>query len=199
MPLESQDDEPEKPIQVTMTVEADVIVGPAVDPETSVDDLMNAFDTGLVTVQVTATTEFVTTEDGVVVRRVTLQETIVEVNGHEISQTDAAQQVIEIMPDGSLGSYTPITFGKKGCQGLAGAMSSAKEFFHSLNWPAFLIVGAVAASMFVFSATSLRSLIKKRRQARYAKIQQDEASDEFIQVAVIDDKKLDDEKKALHN
>jgi len=195
--LESQ---AEEPITVTVTVEAGVVVGPALDPETKVDDLMDAFDTGLVTVEVTASTEFVTTEDGSIVRRVTLQETIVEVNGIEISQTDAAQQVFEIMPDGSLGSYTPLPFGNSGCQQgkeFEDAMKSVDEWFHSLNWPAFLCAGLVAICMFVFSATSLRSVIKKRREARYAKIHQEEVSEDFVQVAVIDNK-TDDEKKPLN-
>ncbi|KAI1310524.1 hypothetical protein EDD11_003729 [Mortierella claussenii] len=199
--LESQE-KPEEPVTVMVEVEAGVIVGPALDPETKVDDLMDAFDKGLVTVQVTASTEFVTTDDGAVVRRVTLQETIVEVNGHEITQTDAAQQVIEIMPDGSLGSYTPLPFGNSGCQPgkeLEDAMKSIDDWFHSLDWPAFLCAGLVAVCMFVFSATSLRALIQKRREARYAKIHQMEASeDDFVQVAVLDDKKLGDEKALNH-
>ncbi|KAF8934119.1 hypothetical protein BGZ47_010505 [Haplosporangium gracile] len=199
VPLPLESGQPEEPVTVTVTIEAGVVVGPALDPETPMEDLMEAFDTGLVTVQVTASTEFVTAEDGSVIRRVTLQESIVEVNGHEITQTDAAQQVIEIMPDGSLGSYTPLSLGSSGCQGsdLDEVMKSIDDWFRSLNWPAFLVAGMVALSMFVVSATSLRALILKRRQARYAKVQQDEAIEEFVQVAVIDDKKLlEDEKKA---
>ncbi|KAK3828970.1 MAG: hypothetical protein J3Q66DRAFT_22327 [Benniella sp.] len=189
-PLSLGQDDSEDPISVTMTVEAAVLVGPALDPETKVDDLMNAFDTGLVTVQVTATSQFATLDDGTVVRRVTLQETIVEVNGHEIVQTDAAQQVLEIMPDGSLGSYTPLTFGKNGCRkNFHDAVNKAKEWIHSLNWPAFIGVGVVALAMVVLSATSLRALIKKRREARYARIHQNEVSDDFVQVTVVDDKK----------
>ncbi|KAG0055659.1 hypothetical protein BGZ83_007811 [Gryganskiella cystojenkinii] len=209
LPLETQE-QAEEPITVTVNVEAAVIVGPALDPETPVDDLMNAFDKGLVTVQVTASTEFVTAEDGSIVRRVTLQETIVEVNGLEIAQTDAAQQVIEIMADGSLGSYTPLPFGNnaKSCgeqaqQDFEEAMKSIDEWFHSLNWPAFVGAGLVAICMFVFSATSLRALVQKRRELRrqqaYAKVQQQEEEAEFVQVAVIDEKTAfdDEEKKAL--
>ncbi|KAF9116809.1 hypothetical protein BGX27_010426 [Mortierella sp. AM989] len=197
--LESQE-KPEEPITVTVTMNAGVIVGPALDPETKMDDLMNAFDTGLVTVQVTASTDFVTAEDGSIIRRVTLQETIVEVNGHEIIQTDAAQQVLEIMPDGSLGSYTPIPFGKGGCQlgnEFDEAIKSVEEWFHSLNWPAFICASTIAFAMFLVSAATLRSMVQKRRQARYAKIHQEDVSEEFVQVAVIDDKKLDEEKMAL--
>ncbi|KAG9068966.1 hypothetical protein KI688_009856 [Linnemannia hyalina] len=198
VPLLLESGQPEEPVTVTVTVEAGVVVGPALDPETPMEDLMEAFDIGLVTVQVTASTEFVTAEDGSIIRRVTLQESIVEVNGHEITQTDAAQQVIEIMADGTLGSYTPLALGN-GCQGsdLDEVMKSIDDWFRSLNWPAFLVAAVVALSMFVASATSLRALILKRRQARYAKIQQEEAVEEFVQVAVIDDKKLlEDEKKA---
>ncbi|KAG0375327.1 hypothetical protein BGX24_009251 [Mortierella sp. AD032] len=198
VPLKLESDQPDEPITVTVTVEAGVVVGPALDPETPMEDLMEAFDTGLVTVQVTASTEFVTAEDGSIVRRVTLQESIVEINGHEITQTDAAQQVIEIMPDGSLGSFTPLA-GTSGCQGaqLDDVMKSIDDWFRSLNWPAFMVAGLVALSMFVVSATSLRAMILKRRQARYSKVQQHETVAEFEQVSVIDDKKmLEDEKKA---
>ncbi|GJJ73989.1 hypothetical protein EMPS_06347 [Entomortierella parvispora] len=205
LPLESE--ATDEPITVTVTVEAGVIVGPALDPETPAEDLMEAFDKGLVTVQVTASTEFVTAEDGTVVRRVTLQETVVEVNGQEIQQTDAAQQVIEIMADGSLGSYTPLPFGNsKSCgdqaqQEFEDAMKSIDEWFRSLNWPAFAGAGLVAACMFVFSATSLRAVVQKRRELRrqqaYAKVGQQEQEEEasFV-VAVIDEKTAaDDEEK----
>lgn len=208
LPLESDIDEP---VTVTVTVEAGVIVGPALDPETPVKDLMEAFDKGLVTVQVTATTEFVTTEDGTVIRRVTLQETVVEVNGQEIEQTDAAQQVIEIMADGSLGSYTPLPFGgAKSCgdqarADLEDALKSIDEWLHSLNWPAFAGAGLVAACMFVFSATSLRAVVQKRRELRrqqaYTKVGQQEEEEAAFVVAVIDDKTAsdaaDEEKQAF--
>ncbi|KAG0245888.1 hypothetical protein B0O80DRAFT_438118 [Mortierella sp. GBAus27b] len=180
----------EDPITVTMTVEAAVTVGPAVDPETSMDTIMNAFDTGLVTVQVTATTEFITVDD-ILVRHVTLQETIVEVNGQEIVQTNAAQQLLEIMPDGSLGKYTPLTFGNNGC---AGKLAAAKQFFRSIHWPALLVAALASLSMFAVT----RRIVQKRRQARYARIQQEEASEDFVQVAIVDNKKVDDEKKALN-
>ncbi|KAF9964268.1 hypothetical protein BGZ70_006698 [Mortierella alpina] len=184
-------DSPEDPVTLTVEVNAALFVGPGLDP--SVESLMDA---GLVTVQVQALTEFVTAEDGSLVRRVTLQETIVEVNGREIKQTQVAQQIIEIMPDGTLGSYTPLP--GSGCQqdGLDEAMEALDNWFRSLNWPGFVLAGMVAISMFVLSATSLRSLVRKRREARYAKVQQAEASEEYVQVAIADEK-YDDEKKAL--
>jgi len=184
-------DSAEDPVTLTVEVNAALFVGPGLDP--SVESLMDA---GLVTVQVQALTEFVTAEDGSLVRRVTLQETIVEVNGREIKQTQVAQQIIEIMPDGSLGSYTPLP--GNGCQqdGLDEAMEAIDNWFRSLNWPGLLFAGMVAISMFVLSATSLRSLVRKRREARYAKVQQAESSEEYVQVAIADEK-YDDEKKTL--
>ncbi|KAF9913759.1 hypothetical protein BX616_009631 [Lobosporangium transversale] len=194
---------PEEPITVTVEVEAGVIVGPALDPETKAEDLMNAFDRGLVTVQVTASTEYVTADDGSIIRRVTLQERIVEVNGHEITQTDLAQQIIEIMPDGTLGNYTPITFGRKPAEGsFEDAMESIDDWFRTLDWLALTCIGIIAMSFFVVSATTLRLFLRllslKRRAARYAKIQQEETSEDYVQVAIVDDK-VDDEKKALAN
>ncbi|KAF9569143.1 hypothetical protein EC968_002736 [Mortierella alpina] len=189
--LESKDAEDQNKAVSTVVVQASLYTG--LDP--SIEQLMDA---GLVTVQVQALTEFVATEDGSLVRRVTLQETIVEVNGQEIKQTEVVQQVIEIMPDGSLGSYTPLP--RTGCQqdGLDEAMEAVDNWFRSLNWPGLVLAGMVAVSMFVLSATSLRSLIHKRREARYAQVHQAEVSEDYVQVAIVDEK-CDDEKKALVN
>ncbi|KAF9579300.1 hypothetical protein BGW38_004496 [Lunasporangiospora selenospora] len=201
VPLSLEDSE--EPITLTVDIEAGLIVGPAIDPETNPEELLSFFDPGLVKVEVTASTEFATLEDGTVVRRVTLQETIIEVNGQEIEQTEAVQQIFEIMPDGTLGNYTPLKGGR--CQSgkdFEAFMKSVDEWFSSLNWPVLAIVGLVASGMFVASATSLRSLVKKRREARlaqYAQLQQQD--EEYVQVAIMDDKKAgldeDDEKKPL--
>ncbi|KAF9189469.1 hypothetical protein BGZ51_009580 [Haplosporangium sp. Z 767] len=193
LPLEVQE-KPEEPITVTVTVEAALIVGPALDPETNVDDLMNAFDKGLVTVQVTASTEFLTADDGSIVRRLTLRETIVEVNGHEITQTDAVQQVLEIMPDGTLGSYTPLTFGNSGMDSDESVGCQVKKFFDDGFGALFTVIGLAAIITFGVALRARRA----RRSDQYAKIQQEEAAaaEDFVQVAVIDDKKYDDEKKA---
>ncbi|KAG0262747.1 hypothetical protein BG011_009787 [Mortierella polycephala] len=197
LPLEVQE-KPEEPITVTVTVEAALIVGPALDPETNIDDLMNAFDKGLVTVQVTASTEFLTADDGSIVRRLTLRETIVEVNGHEITQTDAVQQMLEIMPDGTLGSYTPLTFGNiAGSSDMGsdeGLGCQVKKFFDNGFGALFTVIGLAAIITFGIALHARRA----RRSDQYAKIQQEEAAaaEDFVQVAVIDDKKYDDEKKA---
>jgi len=192
-------EQPELPITATVTITAGVIVGPALDRETKAEDLMNAFDEGLVTVQVTASTEFITTEDGTVVRRVTLQETIVEVNGHQIAQTDAAQQVIEIMPDGTLGSYTPLPFGH-GCGQISDldfdeAWKEVDEWFNSMGGAEFLCAMMISMCMFLVSARAVHKAVLRRREAKYAQLHQDEeAAEEYVQVAVVDDKKYTDEK-----
>jgi len=200
LPLDQPENEND-PITVTVEVTAGVIVGPALDLETKVDDLMDAFDQGLVTVQVTATTEYATAEDGSVVRRVTLQETIVEVNGEEIVQTDAAQQVIEILADGSLGSFTPlknINEKQTSCQDELDAYVQAFEnWFHGLNWPAFVALFAAAACAGLGSAAALRVFLLRRREARYARLQHSEEEalpEDYIKIGVEDKKLLEDEK-----
>lgn len=200
LPLDQPENEND-PITVTVEVTAGVIVGPALDLETKVDDLMDAFDQGLVTVQVTATTEYATAEDGSVVRRVTLQETIVEVNGEEIVQTNAAQQVIEILADGSLGSFTPlknINEKQTSCQDELDVYFQAFEnWFHGLNWPAFVALFAAAACAGLGSAAALRVFLLRRREARYARLQHSEEEalpEDYIKIGVEDKKLLEDEK-----
>ncbi|KAG0341003.1 hypothetical protein BG004_006200 [Podila humilis] len=195
------------PVVVTVEVAAGVIVGPALSPETKMEDLMDAFDEGLVTVQVTATTEYATADDGTQLRRVTLQETIVEVNGQEIVQTDAAQQVIEILADGTLGSFTPLqNINEKapatgGCQEELDAYVQAFEhWFHALNWPAFVALMVAGACAGLASANIVRLLVIRRREARYARLQQREEleaglSEDYIKIGVEDKKLLEEDEK----
>ncbi|KAF9976072.1 hypothetical protein BGZ73_009170 [Actinomortierella ambigua] len=185
----------EEPITVTMTVEANLIVSPVVDPETEVSELMEAFDKGLVTVQVTAATEYFQAEDGTIARRVTLAESIVEVNGREVVQTDAYQQVIEILADGSLGSYQPLNIdGKstKGCMDDFDAMmAEANAWIESLGWPGAAGFGLACVGLMVTAGFALRNVMEKRR--RYAMLQQEEIHDEYVQVGVDDKKFLEKE------
>ncbi|KAI8072221.1 uncharacterized protein B0P05DRAFT_573142 [Gilbertella persicaria] len=65
--------------------------------------LADSFDVGLVTVQVTANLlEEIKTEDGLVLRRIGVQELITEVNGQKVVQTEAGQQILDVYDNGSL-------------------------------------------------------------------------------------------------
>ncbi|KAF9429998.1 hypothetical protein BGZ94_008729 [Podila epigama] len=197
LPLGQEQDEVD-PVTVTVEVAAGVLVGPALDPNTKVADLMDAFDEGLVTVQVTATTEYVQTEDSSLVRRVTLQETIVEVNGKEIVQTDAVQQVIDILEDGTLGSFTPLNSldgKKKSCQDELDAYVQAfEDWFQELGWPAFVSLILLGLCGFLASANAVRVLVLRRREARYARLQEGEEEaafpEEYVKISVEDKKVL---------
>lgn len=92
----------------TIQVEAAVIVGPAVEvTEENFEDLMNSFDIGLVTVMVSATAEMIELEDGSQIRRITIEETVTEINGQTVVQTEIGQQIVDISDDGTTGNYLP--------------------------------------------------------------------------------------------
>jgi hypothetical protein len=65
--------------------------------------LEDSFDIGLATVEVTAAIlDELKTEDGMTVRRLSVQEKIVEINGEQVVQTEAGQQIIDIFEDGKV-------------------------------------------------------------------------------------------------
>ncbi|KAG0259743.1 hypothetical protein DFQ27_003921 [Actinomortierella ambigua] len=195
MPTDLSTLEDDEPIKVTMTVEANLLVSPKVNPEVEMSELMEAFDTGLVTVQVAAATEYFQAEDGTIARRVTLTESVVEINGQEVVQTDAYQQVIEILADGSLGSYQPLNLNDKpsnGCMADFDAiMAEANAWVESLGWPGAAGLGLICLTFMVSAGFVLRNVMEKRR--RYAMLQQEEVHDEYVQVAVDNKKFLEKE------
>ncbi|KAI9258879.1 hypothetical protein BDA99DRAFT_514419 [Phascolomyces articulosus] len=74
--------------------------------------LEDTFDIGLATVEVTATlVEELKTSDGLTFRRLNVQERITEINGENVVQTDAGQQVLDMYEDGSFERWAvdPIT------------------------------------------------------------------------------------------
>lgn len=76
---------------------------------TTTDDavaLAASFDTGLVTVEVEATAEHLTTPEGASLRRIVVTERIVEVDGLTVIQTEAGQQIIDVYDDGTVQKYT---------------------------------------------------------------------------------------------
>ncbi|RUO96742.1 hypothetical protein BC936DRAFT_141520 [Jimgerdemannia flammicorona] len=76
---------------------------------TTTDDavaLAASFDTGLVTVEVEATAEHLTTPEGASLRRIVVTERIVEVDGLTVVQTEAGQQIIDVYDDGTVQKYT---------------------------------------------------------------------------------------------
>ncbi|KAL2915268.1 hypothetical protein HK105_205133 [Polyrhizophydium stewartii] len=63
---------------------------------------LDAFGAGIVSVEVAATGAEVRLPDGGVVRRITLLERVLEVDGRQVTQDERIQQVVEIMPDGAV-------------------------------------------------------------------------------------------------
>ncbi|KAI8646578.1 hypothetical protein BD408DRAFT_409903 [Parasitella parasitica] len=90
----------------SIQVEAQMANNPAKLAITSEEDaalLADSFDIGLVTVDVTATVlDELKTEDGTVFRRISVQESITEINGQKVIQTEAGQQILDVFDNGSL-------------------------------------------------------------------------------------------------
>jgi hypothetical protein len=64
-------------------------------------DAINDFDEGIVDVKVFVK-GFQITHHGITIRRIVLGEKVVQVNGHKVQQKTFVQQIMEIMPDGSV-------------------------------------------------------------------------------------------------
>lgn len=96
-------------------VEAQMANNPAKLTIASEEDaalLADTFDVGLVTVQVTASVlDELKTDDGMVFRRISVQELITEINGEKVVQTEAGQQILDVFDNGSLikWSVDPLT------------------------------------------------------------------------------------------
>jgi sulfur carrier protein ThiS len=74
--------------------------------------LEDQFYLGLVTVEVTASLEDqLTTEDGITFRRINVQERIMEINGENVVQTEAGQQVLDVFESGAIQKWNvdPLT------------------------------------------------------------------------------------------
>jgi len=79
-------------------------------PDTA-DELVNAFDVGLVTIEVATVVEYAVAEDGITpIRRITVTEQVVEVEGATVIMTDIRQQILEIALDGTGGilKFVPV-------------------------------------------------------------------------------------------
>ncbi|CEP17728.1 hypothetical protein [Parasitella parasitica] len=99
----------------SIQVEAQMANNPAKLAITSEEDaalLADSFDIGLVTVEVTASVlDELKTDDGMVFRRISVQELITEINGQKVIQTEAGQQILDVFDNGSLikWSVDPLT------------------------------------------------------------------------------------------
>lgn len=98
-----------KPVEIGVSnieVEAQMASNPdklAISSEEDAAILADSFDVGLVTVEVTASIlDDLKTDDGMVFRRISVQELITEINGQRVVQTEAGQQILDVFDNGSL-------------------------------------------------------------------------------------------------
>ncbi|KAI8984364.1 hypothetical protein BDF20DRAFT_816653 [Mycotypha africana] len=96
-------------------VEAQVASNPdklVINSEEDAAILADSFDTGLVTVEVTASVlDELKTDDGMTFRRINVKEVITEVNGLKVVQTEAGQQILDVFDNGDFikWSIDPLT------------------------------------------------------------------------------------------
>ncbi|KAI8924096.1 hypothetical protein BC831DRAFT_467125 [Entophlyctis helioformis] len=86
-------------------VTAKTLVG--VSPGTDYQKAVDAFDEGIVDVQISVSGAQVRLANGDTVRRIIIAERIMQVNGKDVAQDDRVQQVIEILPNGSVRRSRP--------------------------------------------------------------------------------------------
>ncbi|CDS03951.1 hypothetical protein LRAMOSA06906 [Lichtheimia ramosa] len=99
----------------SIQVEAQIAANPEKLTIASEEDLAlleDSFDIGLATVEVNAMfLDELKTEDGLSFRRIAVQERITEINGEQVVQTEAGQQILDVFEDGQLNRWAvdPLT------------------------------------------------------------------------------------------
>ncbi|TPX71177.1 hypothetical protein SpCBS45565_g01371 [Spizellomyces sp. 'palustris'] len=169
-----------------LKIEADVVTGVTAEGEKfTKQELASAFDTGLIGMKVHVAGD--TASNGQVeLTRLVITEEITEVNGKEVVQNNAIQQVIEIHPDGSIVRQKPCAASGKAMEALkAGQHHREKSraclgkkiahWFHKLPYVAkvafsvlfgvFLGATALAISHFVlgiFSKPAIYAVVEEQ-------------------------------------
>jgi len=157
-----------KPVEMgvsNLQIEAEIAANPdklTINSEEELAILSDSFDVGLVTVEITASImDEMKTEDGMMFRRISVSETITEVNGYKVVQTEANQQILDVFDNGSLITWSidPLTgFMLPGMIQTEDVLQSlnANEisvFMTGLNWwgeQSILIQTLLVCSVYVF-------------------------------------------------
>ncbi|KAI9025294.1 hypothetical protein CLU79DRAFT_744920 [Phycomyces nitens] len=150
------------PVQIGVSniqIEAQMAANPAKLSIESAEDaaiLEDSFDIGLATVEVNVSLmDQMTTEDGLTFRRLLVQERITEINGLEVVQTEAGQQVLDVFDNGKLTQW--------GVDPLTGFMlpdsQENKEFGIMSDTQTTDCPGAFVADWWKAQTTFVRSLI----------------------------------------
>ncbi|KAL0092393.1 hypothetical protein J3Q64DRAFT_1718793 [Phycomyces blakesleeanus] len=155
------------PVQIGVSniqIEAQMAANPAKLSIESAEDaavLEDSFDIGLATVEVNVSLmDQMTTEDGLTFRRLLVQERITEINGLEVVQTEAGQQVLDVFDNGKLTQWgvDPLT-GFMLPEPQANADQKAEEFGIMSDSQTTGCAGAFVADWWNTQTTMVRSLI----------------------------------------
>ncbi|KAJ3322103.1 hypothetical protein HDV06_003554 [Boothiomyces sp. JEL0866] len=122
-------------------------------------ELMDSFDEGIIGVEINVK-GYEMKHNDVMIRRLAITERILEINGKEVEQEEAVQQVLEILPDGSMKKGMPCHQGQDRLQSdLVTPHHHHKH--HRRSFLAFLCSGLLLGSLaagFYYLITTLVSL-----------------------------------------
>ncbi|KAJ3275764.1 hypothetical protein HDV01_007231 [Terramyces sp. JEL0728] len=127
-------------------------------------ELLESFDEGIIGVEINVK-GYEMKHNDVMIRRLAITERILEINGKEVEQEEAVQQVLEILPDGSMKKGMPCHQGQDKLQSdLVGPHHHHKH--HRRSFLAFLCSGLLLGSLaagFYYLITALVSLFTLNR------------------------------------
>jgi hypothetical protein len=89
-------------VEVEAVILADESLMPKDGSTPDLTALENALDIGLVTVEVEASVERITTDEGIPIRHIVVSERVVEINGETVLQTIADQQILDVFENGTV-------------------------------------------------------------------------------------------------
>jgi len=89
-------------VEVKAVILADESLVPKDGSTPDLTALENALDIGLVTVEVEASVELITTDEGIPIRHIVVTERVVEINGETVLQTVADQQILDVFENGTV-------------------------------------------------------------------------------------------------
>ncbi|KAJ3282542.1 hypothetical protein HK104_010836 [Borealophlyctis nickersoniae] len=86
----------------TIKTEAGMVMGVSADANMTKEELKEAFDVGIVAIEVHAKADRIAWDDGMEVTRLVIAERILEINGAQMEQNDIMQQVMILKEDGTV-------------------------------------------------------------------------------------------------
>lgn len=140
-----------------------------------VEDEVPEFDIGIVDVTVEAKGVEMR-HNGILVRKVILTEKVEEINGVKVEQSEAVQQVLELMPDGTVVKGSPCTAGSAE-SGVHRHVESFKSYLRALpDWAKLMLSGASVMAVAAFVVMFVARIASALHTRKYSPVNEAEAA-----------------------